>query len=99
MSIDAPRHAESQTGQPTSQRRTFLDVLGLEIRQSYDLGAGVVMREGCIVLYVADGGSMRSAEIGCDMTAEGWWYSWASSGRSIAPVADTAGTARAVART
>jgi hypothetical protein len=99
MSIDGPQHGATQTDQPPSQRRTFLDLLGLEIRQSYGLGAGVVMREGCIVLYVADGGSTRSAEIACDMTSEGWWYSWATDGRAIAPVADTVGTAGAVART
>lgn len=100
MSSHGARHAAPVAdAELLSQRRVFLDLLSLEIRQLYDLGAGVVMREGCIVLFVADGGSMRSAEIACDMTSEGWRYSWATDGRTIAPVEDTAGTAQVVART
>lgn len=98
MSIDGPQRVETQIDQPASQRRTFLDVLSLEIRQAFGLGAAVVMRDGCMVLYVGDGSSTRCPEIACDMTSEGWRFAWADDGRTIAPVEDVIGTACAVFR-
>lgn len=96
MSIDGPQHVAIQAGQPTGQRRTFMDVLSLEIRQTFGFGAGVVMREGFLVLYVTNG--EHSTAISCDLTSDGWRFVWADDGLTIAPVADCAGTVRLVAQ-
>lgn len=101
-----PRHAaklvkEQPQPQSQSQRRTFLDLLAMELRRTFGFAAEVVMREGGLVLYVADGEPMRSrsVEIGCDMTHEGWWFAWISGdGRAIAPAEEIVGTACVIAR-
>lgn len=82
----------------TSQRRTFLDVLRLELRETHGLSSGVVLREGCTVLFVVSRDARaKSVEIACDMAPDGWWFAWVDDGRTIAPVEDTAGTARLIA--
>lgn len=102
MSFDRPRHATTPVDQPaqTSQRRTFLDVLRLELGKKYGFSSGVVLRERRVVLFVIglppDSGSV---EIGCDMTEDGWYYTWAADDdRTIAPVEDTTGTADVIAK-
>lgn len=84
---------------PNSQRRTFLDVLRMELEQTYGLGSGVVWRERHLVLFVvALKPRAGSVEIGCDLQKDGWWFTLpADDGRTIAPVADISSTAKVVA--
>lgn len=95
-----PERAGTRTDeQPPSQRRTFLDLLAMEVRRTFGLAAEVEMRDGGLVLRVQDG--ERSTAIGCDMY-EGWWFTWVGGdydGRTIAPVEDYAATACLVSRT
>jgi hypothetical protein len=97
MSTADREHVTTQTDQPASQRRMFLDVLGLEIRRTFGFEAGVEMLDGCLVLHVVAGA--HSTAIGCDLNSEGWWFTWPSGDhQTITPVADYAGTAYLVAR-
>ncbi|MCW2917013.1 MAG: hypothetical protein JWN52_5081 [Actinomycetia bacterium] len=99
MSFDRLEHAA--TGTPDrvpSQRSAFLDVLGMELQRHYGLRSDVVVQVGVMVLGVVDGTTGRTAEVSCDMTPDGWRYSWADSGRTITAVEDRRDAADVVAR-
>jgi hypothetical protein len=77
----------------------FLDVLGQVLQGARHVTSGVVLRQGCAVLFVVSSlPATRSVEIGCEFTEDGWWYSWATDSRTIAPVEDTARTADVIIR-
>lgn len=95
MSVDRPQPTWSVQG---SQRTTFLDVLRLELLGGHDLSSDLVACAHGAVLRVFGPGE-ASVEIGCEMTPDGWWFTWAADdARTIAPVEDLQGTAKLVAR-
>lgn len=101
MSFERPRPATVSLDQPlpAGQRRTFLDVLRLELQEAYEIGSDVVRRDGQLVLFaVTFRPTAKSADIGCDMLDDGWWFTWAAEDdRTIAPVEGTPGTAAVIA--
>jgi uncharacterized membrane-anchored protein len=102
MSFDRPRHRAGtavDTGTPDNQRKVFLGVLGQVLRETYTgITAETVLRGGSPVLFVVSHSPvLKRADISADFTDDGWWYAWARDSRTIGPVEDSVGVARAIA--
>lgn len=101
MSFDRRRHESIPADRPipNSQRRTFLDVLRLDLMQRHQIASEVLRRDGRLVLFtVVFLPKARTVEIGCEMRDGRWWFTWATDDdRTIAPVEDTSGTADVIA--
>jgi hypothetical protein len=99
MSFDRPRGAIIPVDKPASshQRVAFLEVLGQVLRGTDGVSAGLVPREGRTVLFVVSGSpALRRTEIACELTSNGWWFSWAGDGRMLAPAQDAKSAAEAI---
>ncbi|MFC4910415.1 hypothetical protein [Actinomadura gamaensis] len=103
MSFDGDRKAGGAVDRPlpSSQRRTFLEVLHQVVGETQPgVRSGLVARQGCPVLFVFNSANVALfADVGCDFdAATGWSFTWAENGCSIGPVEDASRVAASIAR-
>jgi hypothetical protein len=72
-------------------------MLAEELNGTAEIQARVRVRDGYHVVFVSNYScNLRMADISCDFTNDGWWFTWVADGRAIGPAADMAGVAESV---
>jgi hypothetical protein len=106
MSFDRPRHAATPVDQPApgNQRTTFLAALARVLTANYPAIRTTELPgtlSGPATLRVSNPlGTGCTEEIGCDLTPDGWqftWIGWGDGRQTIGPVEDLRGVSWAIA--